>query len=298
MIVSEKKRRPLHSGYNSRSFDSLLHESISVRTAEHRHAPLEFGSLRAGADFIGVQATEAKTETGSSTSTDDGGQQVVHRTSISGALVPTALSHLFHTFSGSDSITTNNHIHSNTNSTITNTNSEHSYNVYVQLQSVDLRQDYLCGYLTIEGLTELHPTLTTYFDGEIINGPTRRHSFATHKWGADEGIDAHHWQKFAPFKAEMFKREAVSIRGMDGAFGEGRDKPSRYVFMRWKELFLVPDHRIRTVAGASYDGFYYVMYDAEEDRIEGYYYHDSSEKNQHLQLWPAGRERSSSFDFS
>jgi hypothetical protein len=30
------------------------------------------------------------------------------------------------------------------------------------------------------------------------------------------------------------------------------------IFMRWKEQFLVPDHRVRSINGASYAGFYYI----------------------------------------
>ena len=32
-------------------------------------------------------------------------------------------------------------------------------------------------------------------------------------------------------------------------------------FMRWKEHFLVPDHRIVSIPGASFAGFYYCVYE-------------------------------------
>ncbi|CAG5101202.1 Similar to Gid4: Glucose-induced degradation protein 4 homolog (Mus musculus) [Cotesia congregata] len=44
-----------------------------------------------------------------------------------------------------------------------------SYDVEVVLQHVDEENSYLCGYLKIKGLTEEFPTLTTFFDGEIIS---------------------------------------------------------------------------------------------------------------------------------
>ena len=64
------------------------------------------------------------------------------------------------------------------------------YDVEVILQHVDLDNSYLCGYLKIKGLTEEFPTLTTFFDGEIIS---KKHPFLTRKWDADEDVDRKHW---------------------------------------------------------------------------------------------------------
>ena len=58
------------------------------------------------------------------------------------------------------------------------------------LQNVDMQTSYLCGYLKIKGLTEEYPTLTTFFDGEIIS---EKHPFLTRKWDADEEVDRKHW---------------------------------------------------------------------------------------------------------
>ena len=57
-------------------------------------------------------------------------------------------------------------------------------------QQVDLENSYLCGYLTIKGLTEEYPELTTFFDGEIIS---KKYPFLTRKWDADEDVDRRHW---------------------------------------------------------------------------------------------------------
>lgn len=59
-----------------------------------------------------------------------------------------------------------------------------SYEVEVILQFVDEANSYLCGYLKIKGLTYEFPTLTTFFDGEIIS---KRYPFLTRKWDSDEG---------------------------------------------------------------------------------------------------------------
>ena len=64
------------------------------------------------------------------------------------------------------------------------------YDVEVILQYVNIEECYLCGYLKIKGLTEEYPTLTTFFDGEIIS---KKHPFLTRKWEADEDVDRKHW---------------------------------------------------------------------------------------------------------
>lgn len=57
-------------------------------------------------------------------------------------------------------------------------------------QHVDEENSYLCGYLQINGLTDEYPTLTTFFDGEIIS---QKYPFLTRKWDADEDVDKKHW---------------------------------------------------------------------------------------------------------
>ena len=55
---------------------------------------------------------------------------------------------------------------------------------------MDEAKSYLCGYLTITGLTDEYQTLTTFFDGEIIS---ETYPFLTRKWEADEEVDKKHW---------------------------------------------------------------------------------------------------------
>lgn len=54
--------------------------------------------------------------------------------------------------------------------------------------------------------------------------------------------------------------------------------------MRWKEYFLVPDHRVTHITGASFEGFYYIMFNQFTGRVEGIYFHAKSEKYQKLDL--------------
>jgi hypothetical protein len=48
--------------------------------------------------------------------------------------------------------------------------------------------------------------------------------------------------------------------------------------MRWKEHFLVPDHRVRTISGASFEGFYYICFNQCQGTVSGIYFHAKSEK--------------------
>ena len=72
------------------------------------------------------------------------------------------------------------------------------------------------------------------------------------------------------FNSDSFDYEAV--------------RETDFVFMRWKEHFLVPDHTIKDINGASFAGFYYICFQKSTATIEGYYYHRSSEWYQSLTL--------------
>ena len=110
-------------------------------------------------------------------------------------------------------------------------------------QDVDFSSSSLCGYLRIRGLTDDWPELTTYFDAEIIGS---RYGFITQNWGATEHEDLVHWSRFPAFKnvKHETKRPYLTM--------EDRDRGA--VFMRWKERFLVPDHRVQDINGASFAG--------------------------------------------
>ena len=113
------------------------------------------------------------------------------------------------------------------------------------LQDVDFSSSFLCGYLCIRGLTDDWPELTTYFDAEIIGS---RYGFLTRGWGADEEGDMVHWARFPAFRHVKNKLKPPHLT-MDGYPGA--------VFMRWKERFLVPDHRVQDINGASFAGNYF-----------------------------------------
>lgn len=150
------------------------------------------------------------------------------------------------------------------------------YDVQVEIKHVDMRESFLCGYLRIQGLTADHPTLTTYFEGEIIGD---RYGFITKHddWGANTKVDLSHWSKFSAFRPYQKHARKGPVNITDAAQREN-------IFMRWKEHFLVPDHRVRTISGASFEGFYYICFNQVKGEVSGIYFHSKSEKFQQLEL--------------
>ncbi|KAF1911679.1 vacuolar import and degradation protein-domain-containing protein [Ampelomyces quisqualis] len=156
------------------------------------------------------------------------------------------------------------------------TSDRQQYEVEVEVKYVDMRESFMCGYLRIKGLTEDHPSLTTYFEGEIIGN---KYTFITQhpEWGSNEKVDRQHWARFPahkPLSKHSSRPELVSKDWMQ----------REHLFMRWKEYFLVPDHRVKTISGASFEGFYYISFNQVSGGIEGIYFHAKSEKFQKLQL--------------
>ncbi|KAF9053861.1 hypothetical protein BDZ89DRAFT_1088330 [Hymenopellis radicata] len=192
-----------------------------------------------------------------------------------------------------------------------------SYDVTVTIVDVDFASSFLCGYLCIRGLTEDYPELTTYFDAEIIGS---RYGFLTQNWGASEADDMVHWSRFPAFRhvRHEMKRPHYTIP----------DRDRGAVFMRWKERFLVPDHRVQDINGASFAGFYYVCVDFNPQppspvvtsaasptksrtrrdssvrrqatlapTMSGFYYHQNSEPYQQLSLSHVPERCTSTFEF-
>ncbi|WFD42516.1 hypothetical protein MPSI1_001161 [Malassezia psittaci] len=141
----------------------------------------------------------------------------------------------------------------------TQRNGKNHYQVTVEITNVDLCTSNLGGYLKIRGLTQEWPELTTYFDAEIIG---ERHSFITNKWDATRADDIKHWSRFPEFN-----RIRDQLKDLEKPF-DPMSQP--VIFMRWKEQFLVPDHRVRSINGASFAGFYYmcvVLEDGDSDEV-------------------------------
>ena len=158
----------------------------------------------------------------------------------------------------------------------------------VEIKYVDMEQSFVCGYLRIQGLylgttsrlggpadimpglTDDHPTLTTYFEGEMIG---TRYTFKTAhpEWGSTEKVDMQHWWRFPPFRPLQKQAKQSNFTMRNYAQREN-------IFMRWKEYFLVPDHKVKTITGASFEGFYYICFNQCSGTVSGIYFHAKSEK--------------------
>ena len=104
--------------------------------------------------------------------------------------------------------------------------------------------------------------------GEIIS---EQYPFLTRKWDATEENDRAHWSKFEGFEekySQTFNLDSFNYEELEN---------SDCIYMRWKELFLVPDHKIKHVEGASYAGFYYICFSKQTSQIRGYYFHPNGE---------------------
>jgi len=186
-----------------------------------------------------------------------------------------------------------------------------TFQVKVKFHYVDLHSSFLCGFLCIQGLSLDNPSLTTYFEAELI-GP--HYSFQTRRpeWGATERSDLDHWTRFPALK--QIKQGKTIKNGWDKAYKKPLDK--EYVFMRWKEMYLHsaqpndpvsfddtfmtnnpangefdrPETNLQ-LDGFSYAGFYYISFHQVTGNISGMYFAESSEQFQQLDLSPVNPHR-------
>eukprot|EP00040_Diaphanoeca_grandis_P043710 m.10040 g.10040 ORF g.10040 m.10040 type:complete len:205 (+) comp8078_c0_seq1:426-1040(+) len=164
------------------------------------------------------------------------------------------------------------------------------HEVEVCIKEVDLARSFVSGDLLIRGLTKEYPELITFFDAEVVGD---RFSFVTAKWGAKKEVDEEHWRRFQAFRD--FERKSPDC--LDRSFRFDYLK-SDYIFMRWKEHFLVPDHKVDTIMGASFAGFYYICFRRSNGRIEGLYYGSTStEPFQKLTLEMINETKFASFEY-
>ncbi|CAR27410.1 hypothetical protein ZYGR_0I06840 [Zygosaccharomyces rouxii] len=179
------------------------------------------------------------------------------------------------------------------------------YQVVINLKTVGLptcgvtsASPHITGFLTIRGLTNQHPEITTYFEAFAVTH--RELGFLSSSWSkdsvlnscrADDQTDLEHWLNFPAFK-ELFlhgsKDGAPTLNDViDGTCEFDNYLEQRFVFMRWKEKYLVPEDLSDGVEGASYDGFYYIVHDQVTGNVQGFYYHKDAEKFQQLELVPS-----------
>ncbi|OBA23527.1 hypothetical protein METBIDRAFT_25440, partial [Metschnikowia bicuspidata var. bicuspidata NRRL YB-4993] len=198
------------------------------------------------------------------------------------------------------------------------------YDIQVEIKTVDLVSSLVTGFFQISGLTEEHPLITTCFKGEIINNPLhrmrwgsapvapRRYSFITEEtnWLSFPKNDLEHWKKLTGCDSQCSEAD-LRLRLLRIQAGE---QDSLYIYMRWKEEFLLPDSRVKLLTGASFEGFYYVVLNigsgsraTDEKRLgpaippgtmSGLYFYTQSEKFQSLSLlYVEDRGQASTFEF-
>ncbi|SCU80087.1 LAFA_0B07426g1_1 [Lachancea sp. 'fantastica'] len=180
--------------------------------------------------------------------------------------------------------------------------------VHVVLQTVDLPVQgcetacvpHLTGFFTIRGLTEHQPEITTFFEGFAA---TSNSGFLSSDMPsqlkdltAADSTDLEHWLNFPSFQ-EMCRDEKVASSIADGSYVHSEYLEKRFIYMRWKERFLVPDAELDSVEGASYEGYYYIVHDQLTGDVLGFYYHADAERFQRLELAPVNDRTSGSCGF-
>ncbi|WBF11935.1 hypothetical protein N7582_001194 [Saccharomyces uvarum] len=218
------------------------------------------------------------------------------------------------------------------------------YQVTVTLKTVDFPtgrctslSPHLSGFLSIRGLTNQHPEISTYFEAYAVTH--KELAFLSSSWKdepvlneykATDQTDLEHWINFPSFRQLFLMSQKNSASPTDSnttnsagknpqqqlpttsstdannisrifsqekQFGDYLDE--RFIFMKWKEKFLVPDALLMEgVDGASYDGFYYIVHDQVTGNIQGFYYHQDAEKFQQLELVPSMKNKVEASDCS
>ncbi|KAL5532455.1 hypothetical protein ACEPAF_6025 [Sanghuangporus sanghuang] len=119
-----------------------------------------------------------------------------------------------------------------------------SYDAEINIIDIDIDASFLCGHLSIHGLTDKHPVVTTYFDAQIIG---THFGFDTKDWVTSRQDDTVHWSRFRGF--HEVKKDLIEP---DLLLPDNTSRPA--LFMRWKERYLVPQDGLQDLGGASFAG--------------------------------------------
>ncbi|KAL5483627.1 hypothetical protein ACEPAI_8859 [Sanghuangporus weigelae] len=146
-----------------------------------------------------------------------------------------------------------------------------SYDVEINIIDIDIEASFLCGLLSIHGLTGSHPDVTTYFDAQIIG---TRFGFDTKDWVTSRQDDTVHWSRFRGF--HEVKKDLIEP---DLLLPDNTSRPD--LFMRWKERYVVPEDGPQDLNGASFTGFYYIYVEFAPPPA----FSNSSEYREESRLW-------------
>lgn len=146
------------------------------------------------------------------------------------------------------------------------------WRVNVAIQGLDLERGTVSGSMEALDVPKADSPVVTFWRGEIIDN--RNYFFWTGRWDAKVKTDVEHWEKFIAFSP--LKMRVQRDRGDDINLAD-----SRYIFMRWKEIFFVSPGED---CGLTIAGFYYVCMCRLTGAILGFYYDPHSQPFQRLQL--------------
>ena len=142
----------------------------------------------------------------------------------------------------------------------------------------------ITGHLTIEGLAEFEPILTTLFDAFIIDG-NYKHLLSS-KWQNGEYFtqfktkdkyDESFWNEFDMNIVETFKLNSFN-KNFNGLINE------RFICLKLKERIFDIDEKIDEIDGVSFKGFYYIIMYLFDGSLRGIYHGVDSPGRQTLYL--------------
>ncbi|KAM0688298.1 GID complex subunit 4 [Conglomerata obtusa] len=126
-----------------------------------------------------------------------------------------------------------------------------SFKIDMKINFFDLDQAFLSGTFKIHDLTPYHSILNTYFEGKLIG---------THNSFTENDNDPDQWVKFTKWSRSFINsKQNYDIN------------KSKYLYIKIKEQFLLPDPKVTSVQGASIEGCYYCCYYKSLDCFAGFY---------------------------
>lgn len=125
------------------------------------------------------------------------------------------------------------------------------FKIDMKVDVFDMSQFFMCGTFKIFNLTKRYDTIHTYFECEIVDSEKK----------FQETEEMSHWATFSEWRDDFIEKYDPASENL--------------LFMRIKELFLLPDPNIKHIPGASIDGYYYCIYNKQDDSFKGFYYYES-----------------------
>ncbi|KAF7684524.1 Glucose-induced degradation protein 4 like protein [Astathelohania contejeani] len=136
-----------------------------------------------------------------------------------------------------------------------------SFKIEMTIDSINFKTSYICGTFKIYNLTRHHELISTYFEGEIVG---RVYPFDYNKYfnkNISKDQEEKHWRIFPEWKQEYITNPNLY-----------NPETNKYLYLRVKEIFILPDPNVTNIPGASIEGLYYFCYYKAKDVFAGFYY--------------------------